>query len=98
MGIPDHLTYLLKNLYAGEKQQLELNIEQHTDFKLEKEYIKAVYCHPAYLTSKQSISCEAQAEIKIARVTVYRLDVLFSQFGTSLLFHVQFLFSFLTCI
>ena len=55
------------------KQQLELNIEQHTDFKLEKEYIKAVYCHPAYLTSKQSISCEAQAEIKIARRSINNL-------------------------
>ena len=32
------------------KQQLELDIEQHTGFKLGKEYVKAVYCHPAYLT------------------------------------------------
>ena len=47
-------------------QQLQPDIEQHTDSKLEKEYIKAVYCHHAYLTSMQSISCEAQAEIKIA--------------------------------
>ena len=40
------------------KQQLELDMEQQTDFKLGKEYIKAVYCHPAYLTYMQSISCE----------------------------------------
>ena len=36
------------------KQQLELDVEQQTGSKLGKEYIKAVYCHPAYLTSKQS--------------------------------------------
>ena len=40
------------------KQQLELDVEQQTGSKLGKEYIKAVYCHPAYLTSMQSISCE----------------------------------------
>ena len=40
------------------KQQLELDIEQQTGSKSEKEYIKAVYCHPAYLTSMQSTSWE----------------------------------------
>ena len=40
------------------KPQLELGMEQQTGSKLEKEYIKAVYCHPAYLTFMQSISCE----------------------------------------
>ena len=40
------------------KQQLELDMEQQTGSKLGKEYIKAIYCHPAYLTSMQSISCE----------------------------------------
>ena len=40
------------------KQQLELDIEQRTGSKLGKEYVKAVYCHPAYLTSVQSTSCE----------------------------------------
>ena len=40
------------------KQQLELDIEQLTGSKLGKEYVKAVYCHPAYLTSIQSTSCE----------------------------------------
>ena len=39
-------------------QQLELDMEQQTGFKSGKEYIKAVYCHPAYLTYRQSISCE----------------------------------------
>jgi len=32
------------------KQQLELNMEQQTSYKLEKEYVKVVYCHPVYLT------------------------------------------------
>ena len=40
------------------KQQLELNIEKWTGFKLGKEYVKAVYCHPTYLTYMQSTSCE----------------------------------------
>ena len=40
------------------KQQLELDIEQQTGSKSEKEYIKALYCHPAYLTYMQSTSCE----------------------------------------
>ena len=40
------------------KQQLELDMEQQTGSKWEKEYVKAVYCHPAYLTSMQSTSCE----------------------------------------
>ena len=40
------------------KQQLELDMEQRTGSKLGKEYIKAVYCHPAYLTFMQSTSCE----------------------------------------
>ena len=40
------------------KQQLELDMEQQIGFKLGKEYIKAEYCHPAYLTSMQSTSCE----------------------------------------
>ena len=40
------------------KQQLEPDMEQVTVSKLGKEYIKAVYCHPAYLTYMQSTSCE----------------------------------------
>ena len=40
------------------KQQLELDVEQRTGSKQEKEYIKAVYCHPAYLTYMQSTSWE----------------------------------------
>ena len=40
------------------KQQLELVMEQWTGVKLGKEYVKAVHCHPAYLTYMQSTSCE----------------------------------------
>ena len=40
------------------KQQLELDMEEQTGSKLGKEYIKAVYCHPAYLTYMQSTSFE----------------------------------------
>ena len=52
----DPLTCLWRNLYMGKKQQLELYMEQLTHSKLGKEYVKAVYCHPAYLTSMQSTS------------------------------------------
>ena len=59
MGIPDHLTCLLRNLYAGQEATvLELDMEQHTGYKSGREYVKAVYCHPAYLTYMQSTSCK----------------------------------------
>ena len=61
------------------KQQLELDMEQQTGSESGKEYIKSVYCHPAYLTYMQSTSCvfshaglnEALARIKIARRNIY---------------------------
>ena len=43
-----------KFVYRSRQQQLETDMEQHTGSKLGKEYIKAVYCHPAYLTDMQS--------------------------------------------
>ena len=46
------------------KQQLELDTEQQTGSKLGKEYVKAVYCHPAYLIYMQSISCEMPGWMK----------------------------------
>ena len=58
MGMPDHLTCSLRNLYAGKKQQLELDMEQQMGSQSGKEYVKAVYCHPAYLTYMQCTSCE----------------------------------------
>ena len=63
MGIPDHLTCLLRNLYAGQEATVRTehgttDMEQQTGFKLGKEYIKAVYYHLAYLTYMQSTSYE----------------------------------------
>ena len=46
------------------KQQLELDMEQWTGSKLEKGYVKAVYCHPTYLTSIQSTSCKMPGWMK----------------------------------
>ena len=73
MGIPDRLTCLLRNLYAGQ-EATELDMEQQTGSRLEKEiriYVKAVYCHSAYLTYMQNTSWEMldwkkQAGMKIA--------------------------------
>ena len=56
MGIPDHLTCLLENLYTGQEATVRTGHEQQTGSKSGKEYIKAVYCHPANLTSMQSTS------------------------------------------
>ena len=56
MGIPDHLTCLLRNLYAGQEATVRTYMEQQTGSKLGKEYEKAVYYHLAYLTSMQSAS------------------------------------------
>ena len=61
------------------RQQLEPDMEQWTGSKLGKEYIKAVYCYPAYLTYMQSTSCEmpgldeAQAGIKTVRRIINNL-------------------------
>ena len=46
------------------KQQLELDMEQQTGSKQEKEYVKAEYCHPAYLTYMQSTSCKVLGLMK----------------------------------
>ena len=66
IGIPDHLNSPLQNLYAGQEvtKQLEPDMEQQTGSKLGKEYVKAVYCHPAYLTYMQSTSCEMLGWVK----------------------------------
>ena len=57
MGISDQLTHLLRNLHV-KKQHLVLDLEPRIGSKSGKEYVKAVYCHPAYLTCMQSTSCE----------------------------------------
>ena len=56
MGIPDHLTCLLRNLYTGQEAIVRMAMEQQTGSKKGKEYVKAVYFHPAYLTYMQSTS------------------------------------------
>ena len=58
MGMPDHLTCLLRNLYAGQEATFRTGNRTTDWFQIGKEYIKAVYCHPAYLTSMQSTSRE----------------------------------------
>ena len=57
MGIPDHLTCLLRNLCAGQEATVRTGHgTTETGSKQEKEYVKAVYCHLAYLTYMQSTS------------------------------------------
>ena len=50
MGIPDHLTCLLRNLYAGQEAIVRTEHGATDWFQIGNEYIKAVCCHPAYLT------------------------------------------------
>ena len=57
-GIPDHLICLLRNWYEGQEATVRTGHGTMESSKLEKEYIKAVYCHPAYSTSMKSISWE----------------------------------------
>ena len=59
MELSDYLTYLLRNLYAGQKVT-ELDMEKWTASKLGKAYIKDVYCHPAYLIYMHSTHVKCQ--------------------------------------
>ena len=54
MGIPDHLTCLLRNLYAGQEAIVRTGHGTTDWFQIGKECVKAVYCHPAYLIYMQS--------------------------------------------
>ena len=58
MGIPTTLPASWEICMQVKKWQFELDMEQQTDSKSGKEYVKAVYCHPAYLTYMQSTTCE----------------------------------------
>ena len=58
MGIPDHHTCFLRNLYASEEATVRTGHGTTDGSKLGKEYIKAVYCNPTYLTYMQSTSCK----------------------------------------
>ena len=62
MGIPDHFTCILRNLYAGQEATVRTGHRTTNWFKIGKEYIKAVYYHLAELTSIKSISCAMRTE------------------------------------
>ena len=64
MGKPDHLTCLLRNLYTSQEATVRTGHGTADWFQIEKEYVKAVYCHPAYLTHMQSTSCEMPGWMK----------------------------------
>ena len=71
MGIQEYLTCLLRNLYAGQEATVRTGHGTTDWFQIEKEYVKAVYCHPAYLTYAEYIMRnagleEAQSGIKFA--------------------------------
>ena len=63
MGIPDHFTCLLRNLYAGQEATVRNSHQTMNIFQIGNMF-KAVYCHPAYLTYMQSTSCEMKGWMK----------------------------------
>ena len=64
MGILDHLTCLLRNVYAGQEATVRTGHGTTDWFQIRKEYIKALYCHLAYLTYIQSTSCRMPGWMK----------------------------------
>ena len=56
MAMPDHLTFILRNLYGGQEATVRTRHEKTDWFQTEKENVKAVYGHPAYLIYMQSTS------------------------------------------
>ena len=64
MGIPDHLTCLLSNLYACQEATVRTGHGKQIGSKLGKQHVKVVYCHSAYLTYIQSTSCEMPGWMK----------------------------------
>ena len=56
MEIPDHLTFLLKNLNAGQEAIVRTGHGTTDWFQIGKKYVNAAYCHPAYITYMQSTS------------------------------------------
>ena len=64
MGIPDHLNCPLRNLYAGQEATVRTRHGTMDWFQIGKVYLRAVYCHPAYLTYMQSTSCEMPGWMK----------------------------------
>ena len=74
MGISDHLPASWEICIQVKKQQLELDLEQQTGSKSGKEYIKAVFCHPAYLIYMQSTSCKMLGWMKHKLVESWLLE------------------------
>ena len=64
MGIKNHLTYLLRNLYAGQEATVKTRHGKTDQFHIGKGVMKAIYCHPAYLTYMQSTSCKMPGWMK----------------------------------
>ena len=64
MRIPDYLTCLLRNLYASQEAAVRTRHGTLDWFQIGKEYVKAVYCHLAYLTYMQNTSCKTPASMK----------------------------------
>ena len=64
IGIPNCHTCLLRNLYAGQEATVRTGHETKDWFQIGKGVCQAVYCHPAYLTSMQSTSCEMPGWMK----------------------------------
>ena len=64
MGIPDYLTYLLINLYAGQEATVRTGHGTTDWFQMGKGVCQAVYCHPGYLTYVQSTSCKMPGWMK----------------------------------
>jgi len=64
MGIPDHLTCLLRNLYAGQEATVRTGHGTTGWFQIGKGVCQGCICHPAYLTYIQSTSCEMPGWIK----------------------------------
>ena len=93
MGIPDHLICFLRNLYAGQEATVRTGHGTTDWFQIGKEYVKAVYCHPAYLTYMQSTSWETlgwkkhklesrlPGEISISKIAAMKLKDAYSLEG-----------------
>ena len=64
MGISDHLTCLLRNQYAGQEATVRTRYGTMGWFQIGKGVLKAIYCHPTYLTYMQNTSCEMPGWIK----------------------------------
>ena len=64
MAKPIQYCKVKNKIKLKKKKKKEMDMEQQTDSKSGKEYIKAVYCHPAYLTSMQSVSCKIPGWMK----------------------------------